>query len=415
MDEMGPLQLNLAPNGDINVTARAKSFTSLHSSYMIMEMPAGVGYSYADTPAGYVTDDLDTAQANLNALLDFYAGFPEFAQLPLRLTGESYAGIYIPQLAKAIVDHNNAGAGQKVPLSGIAVGNGCTGTEVGACGEKTAAGVHFEFLHNRNLFSDKLYQHVKQVCPDDFATLSKDCLDGLAQVHKAVGRVNVYDIYSTCGPLNGLASDDAASCGDDMPGCQDDDAGAAGSRAGSVAGLWSRRPTTATEQAIADALVAHGVTPGPGPAECGDDSLMRIWFNRADVRAALHVASETVTGRWSDCTDKVKYTSTVKNEPRDTYPLLIKAGLDILIYSGDVDACVPIIATEAWVEGMNLPVKQEWAPYYYQLNNTPQVAGYCTLYEGMSFCTVRGAGHMVPAFKPNEAYQLFDNWFTGKV
>lgn len=40
------------------------------------------------------------------------------------MTGESYAGKYIPDLAVLIDYYNNGGSGKKINLKGIMVGNG---------------------------------------------------------------------------------------------------------------------------------------------------------------------------------------------------------------------------------------------------------------------------------------------------
>lgn len=45
------------------------------------------------------------------------------------MSGESYAGVYIPTLASKIVDYNAAPTKEsvkKINLKGIAIGNGCT-------------------------------------------------------------------------------------------------------------------------------------------------------------------------------------------------------------------------------------------------------------------------------------------------
>lgn len=37
-----------------------------------------------------------------------------------------------------------------------------------------------------------------------------------------------------------------------------------------------------------------------------------------------------------------------------------------------------------------------------------QVAGYMVVYDGLSFATVRGAGHQVPQFQPRRAFALLN-------
>ena len=55
----------------------------------------------------------------------FFKLFPELAEKETYLTGESYAGIYIPYLARRIFEHNDAG-NEFINLKGVAIGNGVT-------------------------------------------------------------------------------------------------------------------------------------------------------------------------------------------------------------------------------------------------------------------------------------------------
>ena len=45
-----------------------------------------------------------TAQDNHIALKEFFSGFPEFSSQGFYITGESYAGVYVPTLAARITD-----------------------------------------------------------------------------------------------------------------------------------------------------------------------------------------------------------------------------------------------------------------------------------------------------------------------
>ena len=71
-----------------------------------MESPAGVGFSYSDDGT-YVTSDDQTASDNYIAVGRFFEKFPEYAANELFITGESYAGIYVPMLSYLIVNGSN--------------------------------------------------------------------------------------------------------------------------------------------------------------------------------------------------------------------------------------------------------------------------------------------------------------------
>lgn len=43
-----------------------------------------------------------------------------------------------------------------------------------------------------------------------------------------------------------------------------------------------------------------------------------------------------------------------------------------------------------------------------------QVGGWTEVYEGLTFATVRGAGHEVPLFQPMRAFLLFRSFLGGK-
>jgi len=103
---------------------------------LYIESPVGVGFSYSETN-DYKCDDDRTATENLAAVESFFGMFPEYSKNKFFITGESYAGVYVPTLAEAIVNAEKAGTYTGAPLTGIAVGNGCSGTEVGICGSGT--------------------------------------------------------------------------------------------------------------------------------------------------------------------------------------------------------------------------------------------------------------------------------------
>ncbi|NDW60430.1 S10 family peptidase, partial [Yangia sp. PrR004] len=65
------------------------------------------------------------AKDNLQAVIRFFEKFPELASHDFYISGESYAGTYIPLLANEIIEYNKE-ASKKILLRGLMIGNGCT-------------------------------------------------------------------------------------------------------------------------------------------------------------------------------------------------------------------------------------------------------------------------------------------------
>jgi len=103
---------------------------NMRANVVYIESPAGVGYSWAKNRDTVSYTDETQSDDLYKALVSFYEKFPTFKGHDLYITGESYAGIYVPYLAKQIVDHNALAATDSdvmyINLKGIAVGNGVT-------------------------------------------------------------------------------------------------------------------------------------------------------------------------------------------------------------------------------------------------------------------------------------------------
>ena len=240
----------------------------------------------------------------------------------------------------------------------FAVGNGCTGNQVGTCSD-LGPKYRSEFLGRKGLYSDALISKIKKECTD-WSSPSFDCSIALSQMHSEVGAVNIYDVYAPC-----------INSGDEESGYT--------------------KLLTNTEKKAMDLAKSSGVSisPQPGPVGCINGGPSSAYLNQVAVRSAIHVPGESVTGKWSTCSN-IDYTMTEENEPKDIYPDLIK-NYRVLIFNGDADSCVPFTDNEEWTSNMNYQVKSKWRPWYVN----EQVAGYVTEYEqGFTFLTVKGAGHV---------------------
>ena len=92
------------------------------ANVLFLESPAGVGFSYSNTSSDYnQTGDRITAKDAYIFLINWLERFPEYKSREFFITGESYGGHYVPQLAYTILLLNNITNYTVINLKGIAV------------------------------------------------------------------------------------------------------------------------------------------------------------------------------------------------------------------------------------------------------------------------------------------------------
>lgn len=119
--ENGPFtvdaKLRLVPR---NVTWNSKY------SMLYIDNPVGTGFSFTKSDAGYCTTETEVAENLYSALAQFFRLFPEYKTNDFYLTGESYAGKYIPAVAHRIHKESHP---KQVLLRGVAIGDGFSDPE----------------------------------------------------------------------------------------------------------------------------------------------------------------------------------------------------------------------------------------------------------------------------------------------
>jgi len=118
--ENGPFYLTK----ELEIMARDTTWNSDYGMLFI-DNPVGAGFSYTGTGQGWATNSkVDVARDLFNCLTEFYKTFPDQAKVDLYITGESFAGHYIPAFGAYIHEQNANGAA--VPLKGVSIGDGWT-------------------------------------------------------------------------------------------------------------------------------------------------------------------------------------------------------------------------------------------------------------------------------------------------
>mmetsp|Transcript_31760 Transcript_31760/g.32362 ORF Transcript_31760/g.32362 Transcript_31760/m.32362 type:complete len:510 (-) Transcript_31760:244-1773(-) len=411
--EHGPFEVDPS---DYSVLKLRSSRWSSVANVLYIEAPVGVGFSYSDDHQ-YKLDDDRTALENRAALEDFFKKFPEFIGNDFYITGESYAGIYVPTLAQAILEGQDDGTYQGAKLTGIAVGNGCTGNDIGTCGFGVQ-GLYYEwkYLMGTALLSTEMKEDINKVCDWEAAAankqdaLSSQCMELISLASQRMGSVNIYDIYDSC------IMD---------TGCDDEKERREGT---SLHGRVPNRPalTDLLNQEQRDTLLFNGGHQSftdvsklqrmivGGTDECLDSRAASGYLNNPEVMKAIHVKDPGFC--WSICKTVPgwEYKSTRSNLPVNTYPKLVSR-IAVIIYNGDWDACVPVIDNETWTASMGYEATSNWHPWTYHSSagQSNQVAGYAIEYDvsalgegSFQFITIKGGRHEVPKSAPEQALEM---------
>ena len=82
--------------------------------------------SYSNNPSDYHTGDKQDAEDNHKFLLNWFSQYSEFGKNKFFISGESYAGYYVPLMAQQVLLGNQAGLQPHINLVSTLSGNPCS-------------------------------------------------------------------------------------------------------------------------------------------------------------------------------------------------------------------------------------------------------------------------------------------------
>ncbi|KAI4497154.1 hypothetical protein M0802_007638 [Mischocyttarus mexicanus] len=107
-----------------NITLAPRNYSwSISHNVIYIDNPVGTGYSFTRNDEGYAKNETQIGREVYIALVQFFQLFPELRNNDFFVTGESYAGKYVPAVSHAIKDYNIK-AKVKINLKGLAIANG---------------------------------------------------------------------------------------------------------------------------------------------------------------------------------------------------------------------------------------------------------------------------------------------------
>ena len=363
------------------------------ANLLIINSPPPVGYSYCD-PAGPggngsscgAWNDTRTAIHNYEFLVNWFDAFPEYKERELYLSGESYAGIYIPTLAREIVRHQHE---HPIKLAGFAMGDAVLGRGDVAGGSLFG----IEFMHGHAQFSDKTYQQIMTLCHYHQLEGSmaipegSNCSQAQAAMSKEIGGYYMYNLYDDCWYQNDLmrvANEEKLRNFHTNINEQRYFGPPPLTGASANDGFATGRAHRSSGQ--------DGFKGGLNDYPCGGPHALNVWVNATAVRAALHVTADAFFFS-GDNGVGFPYRG-------DEGPLLpfyrelqaVASGapgkVRVLIYSGDTDPCINTFWSQNWTSHVGFKETAPWRPW--TLDGKQRMGGYVTRYANdFDFLTIR--------------------------
>ncbi|KAH9323934.1 hypothetical protein KI387_018573, partial [Taxus chinensis] len=166
---------------------------------LFLDNPIGSGFSVAPTDQDIPSNQEEIAQDLYSALEAFYALNPLFKSRPFYVTGESYAGKYVPSLAYYMLKQlEKGGSIQPLRIDGAAIGNGLTHPVVQVQSHATVAYAVGLIDSNQKLHLEKLQQEAVTLAGEqkwNEARIARNRV--LRWLQNATGVASLYDIRRT--------------------------------------------------------------------------------------------------------------------------------------------------------------------------------------------------------------------------
>jgi len=353
------LFLELGPSSvDKNLKLVSNPYSwNANASVIFLDQPVNVGYSYS---GGSVSDTVAAGKDVYALLTLFFKQFPEYAKQDFHISGESYAGHYIPVFTAEILAHKK----RNINLKSVLIGNGLT--------------------------------------------------DGLTQ----------YEHYRpmACGEGGYPAVLDAGECqamDNALPRCQSLIQNCYDSES-----VWSCVPASIyCNNAFIGPYQKTGQNVYDIRGKCEDSSNLCYsalgwiseYLNKKEVMEALGVE---VSG-YDSCNFDINRNFLFQGDWMKPYHRLVPSILEeipVLIYAGDADFICNWLGNQAWTDALEWPGQKAFnkaETHALKLANGTKY-GETKGAGNLTFARIYQAGHMVPLNSPAGSLDFLNRWIYGK-
>lgn len=375
--ENGPFRI--APN--LTLSSNPHGWDASHHMIFI-DQPVGTGFSWSDAPEDEVTSEKQVADDVLDFLIEFIDAKPHLAASPFFVTGESYAGHYVPAVAARIAEHNASEHRRTAPIAlrGLAIGNGLTEPAI-------QYGAYADFARDNGLISNEVRAGIRRIYP--WCKFGIDLCQGplgfdwVCSLALSFCTATVYEPIMAASDRNFNVYDITKEC--------------------------------------------------VGPLCYPEFGVMDKYLAQPDVRAALNVKPGL---QWQSCSRQVymDFLGDFLRNYDDRVTPLVDAGTRALIYVGTRDFICNWYGNERWVDALPWAGRYDFEDSDFVdwgvADDAPGAAGQAAAPRpgpgkkragtvkgdglALTFALVEGAGHMVPMDQPAASLAMVTAWTRGR-
>lgn len=326
------------------------------SNLLYVDQPTGTGFSYSSDKRDIRHNEDGVSNDLYDFLQAFFVEHPQFAKNDFYITGESYAGHYIPAFAARVHHGNKAKQGAHINLKGFAIGNGLTNPEI-------QYKAYSDYALDMSIIKKSDYERINKVLPVCETAIKLCGTDGTISC-----MASYYVCSSIFNSIMALAGD--TNYYDIRKKCE-----------GSL---------------------------------CYDFSNAEKFLNKKSVRESLGVGDIDFVS----CSPTV-YQAMLVDWMRNLeagIPALLEDGIKVLIYAGEYDLICNWLGNSRWVHAMQWSGQKEFggsSEIPFEVDGS--AAGVLKTHGPLSFLKVHDAGHMVPMDQPKAALEMLKRWTSGKL
>nr|GLL33953.1 serine carboxypeptidase-like [Ipomoea trifida] len=328
------------------------------SNLIYVDQPTGTGFSYSSSMKDIRYDENGVSNDLYAFLQEFFKAHPKYAKNEFFVTGESYAGHYIPALGTRINQGNKKKEGIYINLKGLGIGNGLTDPGI-------QYPAYPDYALDNNLISKSFHDELTQLIPG--------CQEAVRQCNSNGGSACGDAVLSSCQPLYDriMEKHEDLNYYDIRKKCV----------GGSLCYNFSNAETFLNTKSVKDAL-------GVGDIDFVSCSTTVYEVMSYDIFKNLAVG----------------------------IPSLLQDGINLLIYVGEYDLICNWLGNLRWVQALEWSGHKGFgaAPNVTFLVDGKE-KGIQKSYGPLTFLKVHDAGHLVPMDQPKASLEMLRRWMHGQL